>query len=392
MKRFRIVRTALLAFALTAGLSVFAPALSALPFTTWIGTDGDWTNRSNWTVGVPSTITTGQDIAQFNGQGSSAVTGATGASSLEFDSGDYTINFVTVAKKGQASSTITVNAGTQTFNGVDMVSLSGVLPWTVAAGATLNVNNRVTSGFASGTHSFNVNGTAHLFGAVTVAITKSGTGTLTLDAASGATNSNVTVNAGTLLVNGVSSSGGVFAINSGGTLGGRGTIGTTTTINSGATLAPGVSGPGVLTFGSALTLASGSLTNFDINGTTRGTDYDGLNVGGQISYGGTLTLNFASSIQGGNTLDLLQLTGGVAPSTSFSSILATGYYNGSFSDSGGIWSLSASGQTFTFDQSTGDLTVTATAVPEPATCAALAGAAALGFVAYRRRRGGAANV
>ncbi len=57
-----------------------------------------------------------------------------------------------------------------------------------------------------------------------------------------------------------------------------------------------------------------------------------------------------------------------------------------FTNSGGVWSLTKAGSTWSYDQSTGALSVAASAVPEPATYAALAGLGILGFAVYRRRK------
>ncbi len=64
-------------------------------------------------------------------------------------------------------------------------------------------------------------------------------------------------------------------------------------------------------------------------------------------------------------------------------MVASGSYSGLFMNNDGVWTLDSGQQTLTFDQTTGDLSITA--VPEPSTYAALLGAAALGLAAWRRR-------
>jgi hypothetical protein len=67
--------------------------------------------------------------------------------------------------------------------------------------------------------------------------------------------------------------------------------------------------------------------------------------------------------------------------------VGTGSYCGAFGNNSGIWTLTSGAQVLTFAQGTGDLTFAATAVPEPATCAAIFGGLALaGTIIYRRRQ------
>ena len=57
-----------------------------------------------------------------------------------------------------------------------------------------------------------------------------------------------------------------------------------------------------------------------------------------------------------------------------------------FANNSGVWTLMKDGNTWSFDQSLGVLSVSASSVPEPATYATLAGLGILGFAAYRRRK------
>lgn len=114
-------------------------------------------------------------------------------------------------------------------------------------------------------------------------LTKAGGGVLTLGG-TGSYSGNVAVQAGTLMVN--RSLGGEMDVATGGVLGGTGTVSGVTTIASGATLL-GRQGQ-TLTFGSDLSLASGSLVNVEL-----GTPEDSglFNVIGNLTLDGQLNVS-----------------------------------------------------------------------------------------------------
>ncbi|MEO0054173.1 MAG: hypothetical protein RLZZ50_120, partial [Verrucomicrobiota bacterium] len=167
---------------------------------------------------------------------------------------------------------------------------------------------------------------------------------------------------------------------SGATLGGSGSIAGATTVNG--ILAAGNS-PGVLSFTGNLTLGSGSTSLFEINGLTRGTEYDGVNVGGALAYGGSIDLVFGAPVAAG-TYDLF---GGSFTSQSgdFSSVSIDGSVSAPVFTVGTGWSLVSGGWQYDFVNATGDLTITS-AIPEPSAFAAFAGLAGLGLAGLRRRR------
>jgi hypothetical protein len=107
----------------------------------------------------------------------------------------------------------------------------------------------------------------------------------------------------------------------------------------------------------------------EIGGLTRGTQYDALNVTGAITFGGTLNVNLINgyTVAAGDSYNLLDWG---SSSGTFNSVnLPT--LNGLMWDTSGLYT-------------TGMLSVSA--IPEPATYAAIFGAGALAFTVWRRRR------
>ncbi len=239
----------------------------------------------------------------------------------------------------------------------------------IAAGQTLTVaesGNATYAGQITGSGGF----------------TKSGAGTLTFSSTStGSHGGSTSVAAGTLVVDGnFSAATGPVSITSGATLSGSGSLGGATTLNSGTILAPGNS-PGILTFGSSLALNAGSDIRMEINGSSRGTTYDAIDVTGALTYGGNLQLTFGQTFGTGNHPFNLWSFG--SQSGSFDSITLAGAYTGSLTNDSGTWTLTEGLNSFEFSQATGSLVLTV-AVPEPGTWALL-GVAAGTFLLWRRR-------
>ncbi len=116
-----------------------------------------------------------------------------------------------------------------------------------------------------------------------------GSGTLTLTSPINFLPGAITVNAGTLIVDGNlgPSPTSPLTIASAATLGGSGTVWRNTTVNG--TLSPG-SGPGVLTIGGSLTFGSGATVSMQLSGPVAGTGYDQVVVNSTASSGATVAL------------------------------------------------------------------------------------------------------
>lgn len=255
-------------------------------------------------------------------------------------------------------------------------------------------------------------------------ITKTGSGTQKFSGTSLVAGT-TTINGGTLLINGThiadtSLSGnlasvatrGDYVVNSGGTLGGTGTIkpydtagggGVMIDIASGGTLAPGDGGVGTLTLDntasarSILNFSSGGLGAFDLGA---GVTADMIAIIGSASlatevFFANTVINFTDLTAGSLTTgDYLLFEGdaNVSSATGYSGLTLGGAFVGTSiggtAITGGLvggtglegyasWQLFLAGN---------DIYLNISAVPEPAACAAFAGLAALVLAARRRRR------
>jgi len=137
---------------------------------------------------------------------------------------------------------------------------------------------------------------------------KTGAGTVLLTTTTHTYDGTTTVTAGTLVVNStLSASSAGVTVNTGGTLGGIGTINRTVTVNANGVIAPGSTVTGIdyaqLDTGS-LVLAANSLFSLDIGSVSL---FDQLNVTGTVSLAGDLQVNLLNGFDasGNNTFYLL---------------------------------------------------------------------------------------
>jgi autotransporter-associated beta strand protein len=125
--------------------------------------------------------------------------------------------------------------------------------------------------------------------------TKNGLGTLNLTSPSNTVTGVITVNAGTLLINGNlgASATNLVNVNAGGILGGSGTIYRNVSVATGGTLAPGNSS-GIMTIWGSMTLASSSTLSMELNGPAAGTGYDQI-VDSTATVNPVTTVNLGSA-------------------------------------------------------------------------------------------------
>lgn len=248
---------------------------------------------------------------------------------------------------------ITVNnnnsTGTTTIGATNAAGTTA----TYSGAITLNRNVALTSATAGATTVFSGGIGEDLGGARGVVINGGANeGTVIFTGANTYTGG-TTVGSGTFLVNGAGTAGsGQVVVNSGALIGGSGSVGAVT-FNAGAGLAYDLADAGQ--GGDGLTVASftgAGLSSFTVFLTGAGADFDA----GQ-DYQWTILTSDSSVTLGGITVD----TSGFGQSF-------TGAFNVSF-DANSIY-----------------LNYVASAIPEPSSYAALAGAALLGFAATRRRR------
>lgn len=318
--------------------------------------------------------------------GSSGAIGSTGTVTfgggiLEFSASnttDYSSRFSTAAGQNYriqlASQNVTFATGLTSVGGTLRVTGPGSLTLTGAntytglttvENADLRIGNGGTTGSLVGNISSDSFVTFNRSDSYTYGGTLSGSGTVRQNGAgtliltgSNSYTGGTDVNAGTLLANngsGSATGSGAVLVLSGATLGGDGSISGSVTINSGGFLAPG-SSTGDLTVGN-VTFQAGSTFLVELGGLTPGTQHDRLNVTSAASLNGTLDVS---------------LFGGFVPNIGDTfTILSAGNRAGTFT------SIVTQGFDASVAYNGNQVTLTVTAIPEPAAAAVL-GLAVLG--------------
>jgi len=261
-----------------------------------VGAGGARINSDAGTLTVSGAISGATQPLTVGGAGNTTVSGVIGTTSGTLTKDG--IGTLILSAANTYTGATTVSAGALRLGAANAVGSGSAV--TVAAGATFDLNGfsdaigslagagAVTSGAAGAvTLTAGGNNTSTTFsgviqnGSATVAVTKVGTGTLTLSGTNTYTGS-TTVSGGTLLVNGSQGSSAVSL--NGGTLGGTGTVGPITSTGSGGSVTPGV-GVGILSSGNVNWSSGSPGFVVQLNGTTAGTGYDQLNVTGSVNLG-----------------------------------------------------------------------------------------------------------
>ncbi len=348
------------------------------PFVTYGKNDWAATNASGTIVAATyadasTSMTAGADNTVV---GNIAFTGTVDIASLRFN--DAESRTVNISNSGTARTLtargilVTANSGGGVIGGVSTSAF--IRPnRTNVAGSAFNVIQNSASNFEIAANISNGSS-----GAPTTLV-KSGSGNLILSHASNGFTGGTQVFEGTLTVRG-NAGAGAIVVAAAGTLGGTGTIAGAVTVNGALrpNLAP-VDATARLSLTTGLTLGATSTTTFDIDGA----NYTGvtLSTAESLTYGGNLVFNFVNGVTVG-TYDAFAFTD-AAPGT-FANVSVSG--QGALTPLSGVWSGSYGGFDYVFTEATGDFQVTASAIPEPSSFAALAGLVGLGLAASRRRR------
>lgn len=319
------------------------------------------------TISNGVTIKTGSSGTATLGGNTAAASTFSGGITLERDlivsaAAGGTVSFTnaltgTTAKVSKDGAGAVVLAGTNTYKGATTINTGTLQLGNGGTTGTLSIDSAITNNSALTINRSNAvaQGTDFSGAAIT------GTGEL------------IKLGAGSLTLNATNTYGGATQVNAGSLiLTSAGTIASTAyTIATDATF--NVSAKTTYTLASvATTIGVGATTAGYFNGPS-----------GALTLGNSLTLNFSTSLLAdGQTYDLFNFG---SQTGQFTTIGLTGSITGSLNYTGvDLWTGSAGGYNFTFDEAAGVLSV-ASAVPEPSSYAVLAGILIMGVVVCKRR-------
>lgn len=310
--------------------------------------------------------------------------GALGSGATTTVDSDGTMTVDSTADHDLAGSAL-VNNGVINWNGG---RIRGGNASTITNNGTFidNASSTVNSDYGGTALAF-TNGTTGVYtkagsGTTTFAVPFTNNGKLVVDAGSIVFNTTFTNNGSLIFANGgIAQFTNPISFTSSGTLAGAGTLNVSSVV-AGGLVSPGKT-PGQMNISGDFTLLSTSLLLIELGGTTQGTTYDFLNVGGKVTLAGNLSIQFtngfASSVLPTNTFTILAANG-------------TGGLTGAFANvANGQRLITTDGLgSFQVNYGAGLNSVTLTnfvAVPEPSTYALLGfGVASLAFAAWRRKR------
>jgi autotransporter-associated beta strand protein len=341
----------------------------------------------NLLAGTPSGGLTKKGTGTLTITGVNTYTGGTTVSA-------GTLSMGNASALGSASGQLTVNSGTLNMAGLNLTvgkltGIGGIISGTSGT-------RTLTIGQGDGTGG-NFQGTINNGTGGTTALTKTGTGTITLSGNNGYTGA-TNVNAGTLIINGSTSNASAVTVGLNGTLGGTGTVGGNTTISG--IHSPGNS-PGIQTFTGNLSYVDAGTpdptVNWELasNTTTVGVNptanFDQIIVGGNLDFthptiinlsfnGAGSTVLWSDSLWDANQSWLLYDVAGITTNIANLNLSTINWLDSGsnlFSTAGGSFTLSQNGE---------DVMLNFAAVPEPSTYGLGLGAMALALAAVRRQR------
>jgi autotransporter-associated beta strand protein len=332
-------------------------------------------SRGDWIIGQTTDGNTVQftsgDTANVTASGKAVYIGKNAGTDNNtlLVSGTLTANEIHIGSADNAGNKLQIGAGGTTGEVV---------------GGIINHGDLTFNRSDSSTHGNQISGTG--------TVTKLGAGTITLTANNTYTGATA-IDGGKLVVDGSLSASSAVAINSGGTLGGHGTVGAVT-INSGGTISPGNS-PGTMN-SLTETWNGGGTYVWELNdatgtkGATSGTGWDWLSISGGLTIASTELDKFTIQI---TSLGLDNLPGNAVNVTGEKMwVLATASGGITGFDSGRIlldvshFTNDPNASRFSLSVIGNDLILTYTAIPEPSTYATGIAGLLVGIVLLRRRR------